>query len=113
MPRFVTALAAALCALPAASRAHAAEVLTGAQIVEVLSGTTLIYENGAVQTFYASGKTVYRFGEPSWGSWGTRGDQYCSTWPPSGSWECYTLRVHEPIFEFIGEAGDITIGFQQ
>lgn len=43
------------------------------------------------QTFYASGRTLYDAGRPSWGRWRVQGDQYCSLWPPQGTWTCYDI----------------------
>lgn len=58
-----------------------------------LVANDLSYETGAVQRFLASGRTLYDFGEPSWGFWRVEAGQYCSQWPPSDDWDCYTVEV--------------------
>ena len=115
MFRFATAfaMASALCGGGHdQAHAHVAEELSGQRIAEELAGSTIYYETGAVQSFYGSGKTLYEAGQPEWGNWTTEGDRYCSQWPPRAEWACYRVRMHDPMFEFIGEAGDITIGFR-
>lgn len=64
-----------------------------AQITQALTDRSLRYANGATQQFYASGRTLYTHGEPSWGEWSVRDDQYCSIWPPARDWECYDLQA--------------------
>lgn len=64
--------------------------LDGAEIDSALSGRSLIYD-GAKQVFYASGRTLYDAGQPSWGYWRVEGDKYCSQWPPGQRWDCYAL----------------------
>ncbi|MEM8698034.1 MAG: hypothetical protein AAGF44_02635 [Pseudomonadota bacterium] len=79
----------------------------GGEIRALLSEFTLTYE-AAVQTFYASGRTLYDDGQPSWGYWEVRGDQYCSQWPPQAGWACYDV-LHDPTapgrITFLGESG--------
>ena len=85
--------------------------MSGAEIAAALTETTLVYE-AARQTFYASGRTLYDAGRPSWGYWEARGDQYCSQWPPADGWACYDME-RDPqtgALRFIGESGDITEG---
>lgn len=67
-------------------------VLKGARIERALDDRSVIYE-AARQKFYASGRTLYDNGRPSWGYWAVRGDQYCSQWPPADGWACYDLAV--------------------
>lgn len=57
--------------------------LTGAQILDALSGRTLAYDNGATQVFEPSMATQYFSGRPSSGRRAVRDDRYCSIWPPS------------------------------
>ena len=83
------------------------EAMTGAEIVEALTGKVLTYEN-AWQDFRASGRTLYNAGRDSWGYWGVRGDQYCSMWPPSDLWACYDMARSGDQLRFIGEAGDVS-----
>lgn len=65
--------------------------LDDAGIVAALTGTEVVYEDGATQRFYASGRTRYTSVEPSWGSWRAEDGQYCSQWPPAMTWDCYDL----------------------
>ena len=67
------------------------QALDGAAIVAALTDQTVIYENGATQRFFASGRTRYTHAEPSWGSWRVEDDQYCSLWPPAPEWDCYAV----------------------
>jgi len=63
--------------------------LAGAEIEAALTSRALQYEDGKVQDFLADGRTLY--GEGSWGRWEVRGDEYCSVWPPSDRWDCYSV----------------------
>ena len=85
--------------------------LSGDEITAALSEQKLQYET-ASQVFYASGKTLYDAGRPSWGYWEARGDAYCSQWPPAGGWACYGMERNTATgnLRFIGESGDITEG---
>lgn len=85
--------------------------LTGVEAEAALNGTTLKYE-AARQVFYASGKTLYDHGRPSWGYWAVRGDQYCSQWPPADGWACYDLDRHsgDGRLRFVSETGATTEG---
>lgn len=60
---------------------------------EALTGSTVIYDTTAEQHFFESGKTLYQFGEPSWGTWAARDGRYCSTWPPAQTWSCYDVEL--------------------
>ena len=86
-------------------------VMDTAQISKALSETSLQYEN-ASQVFYASGRTLYDAGRPSWGYWEARDNAYCSQWPPAGGWACYKMERDTDTgnLRFIGESGDITEG---
>ncbi|MEM6564247.1 MAG: hypothetical protein AAF665_07370 [Pseudomonadota bacterium] len=95
-----------------AQPAVAAEVwqdLNGAQIAEALTGRTLQYQ-GAWQDFRASGRTLYNAGQDSWGYWNVRGDQYCSQWPPSDLWACYTMARKGDFLRFIDSSGSVMDG---
>ena len=70
--------------------------LTGAQIAEALTDRLVTYDNDATQRFFASGRTLYTHGEPSWGAWEIREDAYCSHWPPAPVWDCYTVQGAGP-----------------
>lgn len=89
--------------------AHGWVVLTNGEIQGLLSDTTVEYPN-ARQTFYASGRTLYDDGRPSWGYWVARGDQYCSQWPPADGWACYDVHEMHGAVRFIGQSGDATTG---
>jgi len=85
--------------------------MTGAEIAAALSGRTLMYET-ARQEFFASGRTLYDAGRPSWGYWEVRGAQYCSQWPPADGWACYDMQ-RDPVtgaLRFVGASGDATEG---
>ncbi|MGR3467556.1 MAG: hypothetical protein ACU0CI_06720 [Shimia sp.] len=84
--------------------------MTGAQITEALTDTSLTYETGATQRFYASGRTLYDAGRPSWGAWEVRDDLYCSEWPPASGWDCYAMDTDGAVLRFIGPRGDVTVG---
>ncbi len=71
-------------------------VMNGAEITEVLTDRSVTYDNGATQRFFASGRTLYTHGEPSWGSWRVEGNEYCSLWPPSPDWDCYAVQSANP-----------------
>ncbi|WP_420863785.1 hypothetical protein [Algirhabdus cladophorae] len=105
MRRF--ALILAMMAGPAS--ADGFEAMTGAQINAALSDRSLTYA-GTTQKFYASGRTLYDAGRPSWGYWAVRGDQYCSQWPPNDTWDCYDMASDGEIIRFIGPAGHVTDG---
>ena len=81
--------------------------LNGAQIEEALTGRMLEYGD-KWQDFRASGRTLYFAGQESWGYWAVRGDQYCSSWPPSDLWACYGMQRAGDRLRFVGENGDIT-----
>ena len=70
--------------------------LTGAEIADALTDRLVTYDNDATQRFFASGRTLYTHGEPSWGSWEVREDAYCSLWPPAPVWDCYTVQGAGP-----------------
>ena len=96
--------------LPGLAAAQEFLPLNGAEIEAALNDVTLTYEGGEVQTFYASGRTLYDNGRPSWGYWAARGDQYCSQWPPADGWDCYDMDAAGDVLRFIGETGFVTAG---
>jgi len=84
--------------------------LSGAEIVAALEGRKLQYDS-AWQDFRVSGRTLYNAGEDSWGYWSVRGDQYCSSWPPSDLWACYDMERSGDRLRFVGSsAGDVSEG---
>lgn len=62
-----------------------------AALRDFLIAHPLEYETGAFQQFNASGRTLYRTAETSWGYWRIEAGQYCSQWPPSDAWDCYDV----------------------
>ncbi len=87
-------------ALPAVATAEGEWVpMHGAEIVSALTERALQYET-ARQTFYASGRTLYDSGRPSWGYWQVQDDRYCSMWPPSDLWACYALERRGEMLRF-------------
>lgn len=91
-----------LCAmtLPAAAdesqTSQPVKQLIGEEIIELLSGNSAIYEDGAKQFFYADGLTFYQEpgGPQSRGTWRATEDQYCSRWGFAGRPSpeaCYTM----------------------
>lgn len=85
--------------------------LDGVAIAKALTGRKVVYET-AWQDFRASGRTLYNAGTDSWGTWTTRGDQYCSQWPPSAAWACYDVDLNGDgtAVRFRGEGEDISVG---
>lgn len=83
--------------------------LSGAEITAFLIDTHLKY-TVARQHFGADGQTLYDAGRPSWGSWGVRGDQYCSVWPPSDHWACYDVNQNGDMIQFIASDGSFSDG---
>ena len=107
-------LIALLALLPMAAQAHGPLPLTGPQIEAVLDDATVIYQGGEIQTFYKSGRTLYNNGQPSWGYWTVRGNQYCSQWPPADGWDCYAVAGAHNTILFISSTGYVTAGtFQE
>lgn len=108
MRQFALMIAVSLAVAPV----WAAEwrVLTGDEVQAALEGRRLVYGDGAWQEFSASGRTLYHAGHDSWGYWGVRDGKYCSSWPPSDLWACYTLESDGQAVRFSGEGGDIATG---
>lgn len=72
--------------------AYSAEkIIKAAQITKTLQGNTAYLSNGATQSFFKDGRTLYLAanGSLEYGSWNTQGDKYCSQW--SGRWSCYEM----------------------
>lgn len=87
--------------------------LNGAEIEIALTARTLHYDKDqAIQNFFADGRTLYEVGNPSWGRWRTKGNKYCSIWPPSNVWVCYDLERHKMglLLRFISKDGRIFSG---
>ncbi len=88
--RHIAASVTLALAMPAGAQTWDAVTETDA-IVALLTAQDLVYEDGATQSFRPSGRTLYTFGEPSWGHWRVMNGQYCSQWPPGDDWDCYDL----------------------
>ncbi|MGV6804154.1 MAG: hypothetical protein ACWA49_08105 [Ruegeria sp.] len=86
------------------------QILSGPQILNALSGRTVKYDNGATQVFEPSMSTQYFSGRPSSGYWAIRNDKYCSLWPPSDFWACYSVQSDGHKIRFVGNSGDVTDG---
>ena len=80
-------------------------------MTDLLTENTLVYDTGAVQRFYPSGRTLYELGEPSWGTWRVDNGQYCSTWPPSADWACYDVAYDgQTAVQFTDDRGHAVVG---
>jgi len=60
------------------------EIVRAEHISMALTANTLIFDDGATQTFTLDGETTYiDLGQPSHGAWWALGDgQFVSFWPP-------------------------------
>ena len=90
-----------------------AEPLPGPAIAAALTGQALTYDSGARQVFYASGRTLYDGGAPSWGYWRVEGGLYCSQWPPADGWDCYTVSEIAGGLRFTDARGNAVDGVYQ
>ena len=84
-------------------------LLTGQEIQDALGGNAVKGVQDGVswkQTFHPSGTTTYISGtRPSPGRWAVRDDKYCSQWPPSPNWDCYTITGEGDRLTFVPDAG--------
>jgi hypothetical protein len=101
-------LAVGLICVPAVAAAEFV-ALDRTAMRQVLTDQKIAYPN-ATQTFYASGRTLYDAGRPSWGYWRIADDQYCSQWPPSDLWACYEMARDSETIRFIAKDGSVTDG---
>jgi hypothetical protein len=92
---------------PAMVLAEDWQPLDGAGIATALAARVLVYDGGALQDFFADGRTLY---EDQWGHWEVRGDRYCSVWPPSDRWACYAVAIRGIDLRFTAEGGAETVG---
>lgn len=81
--------------------------LDGAGIASALAARVLVYEGGALQDFFADGRTLYG---DQWGRWEVRGDRYCSVWPPSDRRACYDVARRGIDLRFTADGGTETVG---
>ena len=81
--------------LSLASLAKAERLLTGSEVLLLLSDATLISNKegkNIKQIFQKGGMTLYiENGAQSQGLWKIDGDKYCSQWPPSEIWSCFAM----------------------
>lgn len=76
-----------------------------------LVANDLSYETGATQRFLPSGRTLYDFGESSWGFWRVEAGQYCSQWPPGDDWACFTVEIDGAgAVRFTDARGNVSVG---
>jgi hypothetical protein len=77
--------------------AASADAINGKEIEAVLNDTTVyglpLARDSWRQSFSKGGETIYidASGAKTFGQWLTRGDKYCSLWPPSDRWVCYPV----------------------
>lgn len=101
----------AVLGLPASA---AERKLTGPEIEALLADVTVTGKatNGQFKQYFSpQGQTTYvGAGEPpSSGNWRVKADQYCSVWPPNGSWVCYDVEGEPeaipPTITWVGDSG--------
>jgi hypothetical protein len=98
-----------LALLPGVVWAEDWQVLAGPEITAALTARVVQYEGGAVQNFFADGRTLYEAPAPSWGHWRVQGAQYCSVWLPSDRWTCYEVAQRGLEIRF-GSGAEAAIG---
>jgi hypothetical protein len=80
----------AAAGLPASA---AEKIMAGAEIRATLTGAH-VEGDGWSQSFDDGGATTYtKGGTHSQGRWDVRGNEYCSLWPPSDGWVCYSMTI--------------------
>ena len=83
------------CLLPLATAAQAERLLTGSEVLLLLSDATLTSnkdDKKIAQIFQKGGMTLYiENGAQSQGLWKIEGDKYCSQWPPNENWSCFAM----------------------
>ncbi len=90
--QLIALVAVTVVVIGASQTAYSTEKKLKAEaITKTLQGNTAYLNNGATQSFYKDGKTLYLAanGGLERGSWNTQGDKYCSQW--SGRWSCYDM----------------------
>ncbi|MEM9850720.1 MAG: hypothetical protein AAF761_01850 [Pseudomonadota bacterium] len=102
----------AVLAVTAPASAEDWQQVLGERAVEAALDDRVVDYDTSRQWFYASGRTLYDAGRPSWGYWRPQGDQYCSQWPPNAGWACYDLFVSADgaKVRFLSARGDETVG---
>ena len=86
--------------LLAAGASSTLSVPLDGKTIETLLNDTTVYglplaDDSWRQSFSKGGETIYidASGAKTFGSWMTRGDKYCSMWPPSEHWVCYGIEA--------------------
>ncbi|WP_284163155.1 hypothetical protein [Frigidibacter sp. SD6-1] len=110
MKRLIAAVL--LSAVPLGAVAEDWTLLKGSDVTNALNARHLVYESGATQDFGEDGSTRYTGGGPTMGQWRVRDDQYCSVWPPAGTWTCYDVErsADGKSLRFTGPGGDQSVG---
>jgi len=113
---FALALVAAMAVMvwDGGGNADAAERKLGDDEIMAFLPTIVATGDNTRQTFTASGNTTYSIsGRDTFGTWTTRGGQYCSQWPPSTAWACYDVLLDDapgadgaPQLIWISESGE-------
>jgi hypothetical protein len=98
---------ALLCVTFAAAEERA---LSGTEISASLNDQTLLGanpEDKIEQIFQSTGLTIYiEHGSQSQGQWKVDGDKYCSVWPPSKYWACYSVTQDGEAITFVSSSGE-------
>ncbi len=93
--------------MPGLAMADGWQVLTGPEIAAALSARVVTYDSDHRQEFMADGRTLY---DDSRGYWRVEGDRYCSQWPPSDRWSCYSVSVNGVDVRFVADDLSVTTG---
>ncbi len=109
--RHIATLVLVLCGAAAAAQEWI-PVTEDAALRALLTEHDLVSETGASQQFLPSGRTLYRYGETSWGYWRVDQGRYCSQWPPSDDWDCYAVFSDGAAgVQFVDDWGNVSVGF--
>jgi hypothetical protein len=84
--------------------------LDDAGIRAALAGRVLAYDAHTRQAFHPDGATRYYTERVADGLWDVRDGQFCSQWPPSDGWECYTVDISGQDVRFVGASGHVSTG---
>lgn len=72
----------------------------------MLAGRSVVFENGAAQSFAADGTTVYELGAAQIGRWKVEDGRYCALWPSARQWQCHRVEPAGPGFDLVFIAKD-------
>lgn len=78
----------------------------GGDLRALLAGRSVLFENGAAQSFAADGTTVYEHGAAQIGRWKIEGGRYCALWTPADRWLCYRVQPAGSGFDLVFTAED-------